>query len=110
MLDPQEVSNLIEEKLNEIGKAWHDPYTFKLFSEIGEDNGGADEAGHPRFIAPQDPDPGREGVRLAAEVKWDAGLCQPLQAPFRARAGHLQPRHAEEEPDHPPHPAVPPSP
>lgn len=41
MLDPQEVSNLIEEKLNEIGKAWHDPYTFKLFSEIGEDNGRA---------------------------------------------------------------------
>ena len=45
MLDPQEVSNLIEEKLNEIGKAWHDPYTFKLFSEIGEDNGGADIRG-----------------------------------------------------------------
>lgn len=45
MLNPQEVSNLIEEKLNEIGKAWHDPYTFKLFSEIGEDKGGADICG-----------------------------------------------------------------
>ncbi len=45
MLNPQEVSNLIEEKLNEIGKTWHDPYTFKLFSEIGEDKGGADIRG-----------------------------------------------------------------
>mgnify|MGYP006974132438 CR=1 FL=1 len=43
-------------------------------------------------------------------ITVDAGLCQPLQTPFRARAGHLQARHAEEEPDHPPHPAVPPSP
>lgn len=45
MLNPQEVSNLIEEKLNEIGKAWHDPYTFKLFSEIIGDEGGADICG-----------------------------------------------------------------
>lgn len=45
MLNPQEVSNLIEEKLNEIGKTWHDPYTFKLFSEVGEDKGGADIRG-----------------------------------------------------------------
>lgn len=45
MLNPHEVSNLIEEKLNEIGKTWHDPYTFKLFSEVGEDKGGADIRG-----------------------------------------------------------------
>ena len=45
MLNSQELVNFITDKLNEIGSAWHDPFSFKLVAEVGEDKGGADICG-----------------------------------------------------------------
>lgn len=45
MLNSQELVNFITDKLNEIGSEWHDPFSFKLVAEIGEDTGEADIRG-----------------------------------------------------------------
>jgi hypothetical protein len=45
MLNSQELTNFIADKLNQIGSAWHDPFSFKLVAEVGEDKGGADICG-----------------------------------------------------------------
>lgn len=45
MLNSQELVNFITDKLNEIGSKWHDPFSFKLVAEVGEDTGEADIRG-----------------------------------------------------------------
>ena len=45
MLNSQELVNFITDKLNEIGSKWHEPFSFKLVAEVGEDTGEADIRG-----------------------------------------------------------------
>ena len=61
MLNSQELTNFITDRLNEIGSAWHDPFSFKLVAEVGEDSGGADIRGILRTDAPPEyvPVPGK---------------------------------------------------